>query len=559
MTAPVTLLMAIHCHQPVGNFDFVFEEAYEKSYDPFLQRLERHPGVHLALHYSGSLLDWLAVHRPGFLKRIRLLVSRGQIELLASGYYEPILPLLPEADRQGQLALMQHALRTRFGEQATGLWLTERVWEPDLPGTFARAGLRYTMLDTNQFQSARPWLPPHAPQAQDDAFWDLLGCYATHDAGGSIVLFPASKRLRYWMPFQPVQQTIEWLRRLQRQEPVAVTFADDGEKFGMWPKTFHWVYEEGWLDQLFAALERESDWLRTSTFRDYLAQVGTNGTVSLPCGSYEEMLEWSGGYFRNFFAKYPEANAMQQKMLRVSRQLQEVSSFKFLVSSSKGRKTNQKSETRNQKLLERARLELYAGQCNCAYWHGVFGGLYLSHLRRAVYQHLIEAEHVLQQQQRSLVTADILDADGDGRLELRVANSSMSLVIDPDEGGALTEWNVFGPRINLLDTLTRRAVSRQAAGEGAARGRGRTGGAGEHPRRLGREGREFGLAADLRRPPAQRMAGLRAATPADAGRGGPIDVGRATALVAGSVRARCACPDRPRVQAGQRGLAPTAA
>ncbi|MBI3330940.1 MAG: alpha-amylase, partial [Candidatus Omnitrophica bacterium] len=87
----MTLLMAIHCHQPVGNFGFVFEEAYAKAYEPFLSVLERHQAVRLALHYSGCLLDWLAEHRPELLRRLRALVSRGQVELLASGYYEPIL------------------------------------------------------------------------------------------------------------------------------------------------------------------------------------------------------------------------------------------------------------------------------------------------------------------------------------------------------------------------------------------------------------------------------------------------------------------------------------
>jgi alpha-amylase len=41
-----------------------------------------------------------------------------------------------------------------------------------------------------------------------------------------------------------------------------------------------------------------------------------------------------------------------------------------------------------------ARRELYRGQCNCSYWHGVFGGLYLGHLRFAVYKHLLAAERL---------------------------------------------------------------------------------------------------------------------------------------------------------------------
>lgn len=436
MAAPVTLLMAIHCHQPVGNFGFVFEEAYAKAYEPFLSVLERHPQVRLALHYSGPLLDWFTAHRPAFLRRVKTLVGRGQVELLASGYYEPILPLIPEADRQGQIAQMRAALRRHCGADATGLWLTERVWEPELPATLARAGIRYTMVDTNQFLPVRPWLPADR-QMQDADFWDVFGCYTTEAEGASVLLFPASKRLRYWLPFQAVERTIEFLRRAQRDEPVAVTFADDGEKFGLWPKTFHWVYDEGWLEQFFAALECERSWLATSTFGDYVSRAGANGHVYLPCGSYEEMLEWSGGNFRNFFLKYPEANAMQQRMLRVSRQLQNV------------RKANSK-------LITRARQALYAGQCNCAYWHGVFGGLYLSHLRRAVSASLIEAERLTRQAAGARASVTHADADGDGRDEAWLETAAMSLVVDAEEGGAITEWNLARTRVNLLDTLSRR-------------------------------------------------------------------------------------------------------
>ncbi len=456
MSAPVTLLMAIHCHQPVGNFGFVFEEAYAKAYEPFLQALERHPRVRLALHYSGCLLDWLRDHQPGFLSRVKALAASGQVELLAGGYYEPILPLLPEADRQGQLAQMRAALRVHLGAEASGCWLTERVWEPDLPATLAAAGLRYTMVDANQFATAAAWLPPNL-QVREDEFWDLLGCYTTECAGSSVVLFPSSKRLRYWLPFQPVERTIAFLKRLRRDEPVAITFADDGEKFGFWPETHRWVYEEGWLDQFLTALEQEAGWLTTTTFRDYLAKRRPDGRVYLPCGSYEEMLEWSGGHFRNFFAKYPEANAMQQKMLRASRLLQTLREGGGPPARARrSAVTVNGSRVAHDQLLQRATRELYTGQCNCAYWHGVFGGLYLSHLRRAVYAHLIAAEELASRAAGDAAPVTALDADGDGVDELRLRTGAMSLILDPDEGGAVTEWVLSGARLNLLDTLTRR-------------------------------------------------------------------------------------------------------
>ena len=452
MSSPsVSFLMAVHCHQPVGNFGFVFEEAVRKAYEPFLTVLERHPTIRMSFHYSGSLLDWLMEHHPRFLHRLKRLVSQGQVELLASGYYEPILPLIPEDDRQGQIALMRQAIRRTFGSTVSGLWLTERVWEPELPKTLARAGMRYTMLDTNQFQGAREVLPNHL-QVQDEQGWDLLGCYVTEYAGSSVVLFPASKRLRYWMPFQAVSRTVEFLKRLVRQDPVAITFADDGEKFGLWPKTYDWVYGQGWLEQLFSALEREASWLTTATFSDYLATVGPSGRVSLPCGSYDEMLEWSGGYFRNFFAKYPEANAMHQKMLSVSQTVGELK-----VKHKKPRASSLEPRAkRREELLRQAERELYMAQCNCAYWHGVFGGLYLAHLRRAVYSHLITAQRLLQQATSRLPALERCDLDGDGRAELVLRSPALGVVVDPDEDGAVTELDSYGKAVNLMDTLARR-------------------------------------------------------------------------------------------------------
>ena len=35
---------------------------------------------------------------------------------------------------------------------------------------------------------------------------------------------------------------------------------------------------------------------------------------------------------------------------------------------------------------------LYQGQSNDCYWHGLFGGIYISHMRLATHEHLIAAE-----------------------------------------------------------------------------------------------------------------------------------------------------------------------
>src|SRR5260370_25133691 len=85
------LVLLIHAHQPVGNFDDVMERTYERSYLPFVECLARHPRVRLGLHYTGSLLEWIAEKHPEYIQRIGALVARGQVEIAGGGVYETIL------------------------------------------------------------------------------------------------------------------------------------------------------------------------------------------------------------------------------------------------------------------------------------------------------------------------------------------------------------------------------------------------------------------------------------------------------------------------------------
>ena len=96
---PLRFVFAIHDHQPIGNFGSVFEGAYRDAYAPFLELLDQYPEIPVSLHTSGPLMEWLVANRPEYLDRLRRLVSRGQVEILGGGFYEPILPMIPPRDR----------------------------------------------------------------------------------------------------------------------------------------------------------------------------------------------------------------------------------------------------------------------------------------------------------------------------------------------------------------------------------------------------------------------------------------------------------------------------
>lgn len=430
----INFLFGIHCHQPVGNFEHIFEESYQNCYLPFIETLDRHPKIKFTVHYSGILYDFFLAKHPEFIESLNCMVKRGQVEIMTGGYYEPIIPIIPDADKLGQISMQNEFIKHHFRVSPQGMWLTERIWEPHLPKILSEAGVGYVTVDDEHFFRA-------GIQKEDS-----YGYYVTEEQGVTLDVFPISRDLRYLIPFKLPEETIKFLESVATEDGArAAVLADDGEKFGVWPGTHKWVYEDGYLEKLLTMLEENLEWIRPMTFSEYLDAYPAKGRIYLPAASYQEMMEWSGGYFRNFFTKYPEANNMHKKMLLVSGKLQ----------------TLNKSHTseEREKQIEEARRELYQGQCNCAYWHGVFGGLYLSYLRHAVYEHLIQSENLIQKLQRGegkFTEVLLTDFDKDGSEEVLMSNPYLNLYLAPRRGGGLFELDYKPKAFNLTNVLTRR-------------------------------------------------------------------------------------------------------
>ena len=442
-------MFGVHFHQPVGNFDHVFADHVRDVYRPFLERLVEREFFPIALHVSGPLLEWLEAHEPALVDRIGVLAADGKAELLLSGFYEPVLVSLLQPDRIEQIGWMREAIQRRFGVVAAGLWLTERVWEPDLAADLARARVGYALVDDRHF------LVTGFAADRSHAPW-----WTEHD-GHRVALVPMHERLRYLIPFRPPAETAEYLSERRAAGHRLVVFADDGEKFGGWPGTREWVYDRGWLRQFLEAIQTliASGAVRLTRPDAVLREVPSGGLAYLPSASYREMETWAlppegalrlarlerdlgadrvaadgallrGAHWRNFFVRYPEANRMHKKMRALS------------------------SLCRARGDAPAARRAIGRAQCNDAYWHGVFGGLYLPHLRRAVWRQLAAAEAELRRDESLAV--ETLDFDGDGYDEIWVHSPSFSALVSPARGGAVEEYTRFAVGVNFGDVLTRR-------------------------------------------------------------------------------------------------------
>ena len=331
--------LLLHNHQPVGNFPWVFQQVYQEAYLPMLEALERHPKIRLSLHYTGSLLDWLEEVHPEFLERIAALAKRDQVEIVSGGYYEPILPSIPDDDKIAQIRRLTDRIQRDFGTTATGMWIAERVWEPGLPCFLRDAGIEWTILDDVHFKNVG---------LEDE---DLYGYYATEDQSSVLKVYATSKSLRYTIPWRPVHETIENMRSLATADGTRIlVMGDDGEKFGSWPETGPYCWgadgRSGWVEEFFTALEANSDWLHTIPLGEYASSHPALGRIYIPTSSYIEMTEWAlppqksytfgkllhrledekrydilqfmrGGFWRNFLVRYAEINNQHKKMLRV--------------------------------------------------------------------------------------------------------------------------------------------------------------------------------------------------------------------------------------------------
>ena len=68
----VYFVFGLHNHQPVGNFDHIFDWANERCYAPLLSTLEKFPKIKFALHTSGPLLDWMIKHDKDYLPLVKM-------------------------------------------------------------------------------------------------------------------------------------------------------------------------------------------------------------------------------------------------------------------------------------------------------------------------------------------------------------------------------------------------------------------------------------------------------------------------------------------------------
>ena len=156
--------LVLNLHQPPSNLDVLLEQDGQEAreilfaYDRMPRALwayEDLARVHLSI--SGTLLETLS--HPDFQRKVYGIVDCGTLlwalqnakifEILGTGYYHPVLALIPEADWDEHIARWRAVARHVFWrERFPGFWPPELGFDERLIPHLKKAGYRYVIVDS---------------------------------------------------------------------------------------------------------------------------------------------------------------------------------------------------------------------------------------------------------------------------------------------------------------------------------------------------------------------------------------------------------------------------
>lgn len=187
----VTVCFGTNCSITPGCDPTLYEQYYDKAYKPLISTLYNLPEVPFTLFMTGSFIEWIEHRHPEFFMILEEMVARKQIDILGGGYYSPLFPLIPPADRVGQIELLTTSLRRHFGKRPRGSWLTASAWEPSLVSSLTTCGMEYALLDKIMIETSG--------FAGVDGFTPVT----IEDGGKTLTVVPLDNRYRFTESFSP--------------------------------------------------------------------------------------------------------------------------------------------------------------------------------------------------------------------------------------------------------------------------------------------------------------------------------------------------------------------
>ncbi len=143
----ITWVNFLHIYQPPWQEEGIIHQTARESYDYLFTLLEKYPKFTFTLNISGSLIEQLNILEPEILAKLQLVVKNKRLELTASAFYHPILPLLPEQEVLRQIKLNQEILFKYFKIKPAGFYLPEMAYSLKTAKIIKKLGFSWIILD----------------------------------------------------------------------------------------------------------------------------------------------------------------------------------------------------------------------------------------------------------------------------------------------------------------------------------------------------------------------------------------------------------------------------
>ena len=428
MVRKLNLMLCTSAHLPSGASEAEFEALYNSRIKPIISALDKFPKINMMFFYSGVMFYWIERRHPECFMLLKDLLSRKQIEFLGGGFYNPALPLLPMADKIGQIEMFSTYLRKHFGRRPHGCWLPAMAWEQNLVGPLASCGMSFVFLDDFLFAGAG--LKPIG----EKLFFPCI----TEAQGKLIKVFPVASAIARNLPGKPLKKVIKELEDAMaqteftpRDTETPVLILPVGTEVSV-VSDYEFFFDELMKIEETAKSEFVIEFVspnRLSKNLQSLKKVYFSNICSSEIKSANESCP------RQFIANYPEAGGIYSKMIYVH----------SLINN----------RLRGDKVRKRAALEeLWKAQDSGIYRLGSKSSPGLSHsrIRKAAYRSLLEAEKITRERKKLSPSLSVFDFDLDGEGEYVFSDDKLNCSLK-SRGASIFELDYLPASWNYLDTL----------------------------------------------------------------------------------------------------------
>lgn len=143
----ITWVNFLHIYQPPWQEEGIVHQTARESYEYLFDLLAKYSSFTFTLNISGSLLEQLNNLEPAILIKLQKAVKDKRLELTASAFYHPILPLLPEQEIIRQIKLNQEILFKYFKVKPVGFYLPEMAYSLSVAKIIKKLGFDWIILD----------------------------------------------------------------------------------------------------------------------------------------------------------------------------------------------------------------------------------------------------------------------------------------------------------------------------------------------------------------------------------------------------------------------------